>query len=171
MRSSNKAPLNGNLPYTQVVKVLESGLRQVNGVRVVTSWAIIRNGHGDRVAISYVNDLHLLPAKRRSIASIAIPILIYGRNQVGILMYLAASTGNSILIEKGSHASKIKITATVASCTRGRRRTGWSSRRGRSWLGSRGSGRDNFGLFKRARSRRRGWSWSFRRWGRGRRLR
>jgi len=90
-----------------VTDLLESTSRQVNGIGAVTSGAFIRHFHGDALAICGVGD-----EQRPSANALAKQCRIDGANQVGILMYRAASTGNAILKEK-SAVSLVHITATA----------------------------------------------------------
>jgi hypothetical protein len=75
-KSLDELPGYLDLTHSLGCEHLESGYGQVNGVLVFTSGAIIRNGHGDSLAI-VCSDLHPLPAKRRNTTRIAIQGLIF----------------------------------------------------------------------------------------------
>jgi len=124
MKSSHILPFNNNYANTRVGELLESCDGQVDGVRIVTGRALIRDGDDDAVAIGDVDDLHSLPTQILIKNS-----RIHGSNKITILVYLATSTSIVVLEEESGLATEMPITTTTASICGGR---AW--RRSRSGL-------------------------------------
>ena len=69
----------------------------------------------DGLAVVGVGDLDPLATVRRSLARVAVPILVDGDDLVAVGVVVSASTGVATLVEEGGETASLDVTATATA--------------------------------------------------------